>query len=204
MEARVAAASSKTVIGVAVRDPGWFSVVRRPVKPGALANPPLRIPQADAQRLLRGIIRFVADIPAGASLGLVWQQGNSELFVDAGTVTLTCTTGLVTIGVTVHCDELPAPAVANVALAVGQPDSPSGLVMSSFERVDAPDLIADLWSEALTAFAWEALLEFASRLCAGVGKDSQGRALIPGSVAAAPELFVITPMARNDLSRIGG
>jgi len=200
----MAAASSKTVIGVAVRDPSWFSVVPRPVKTGALASAPLRIPQGDAQRLLRGIIRFVADIPAGASLDLVWQQGGSELFVDAGSITLTCTTGLVSIGVAVHCDELPAPAVATAALGVGRVDSPSGLVMSTFERVGAPDLIADLWSEAITAFAWEALLELASRLCAGVGKDSQGRPLIPGSVAAAPELLVITPMARNDLSRIGG
>jgi hypothetical protein len=75
--------------------------------------------------------------------------------------------------------------------------------MSTFERVDAPDLISGLWSEALTALAWEALLELAARLCAAVGKDAQGRPLIPASIAAAPELLIITPMARNDLSRIG-
>jgi hypothetical protein len=190
-------------MGVPVRDPSWFSAVRRPVKIGTPASALLRIPQGDAQRLLRGIIRFVVNVPAGASLDVVWQQGGSELFVDAGSMTLTCTTGLVTTGVTVHCDELPAPATARVALAVGRMDSPSGLVMSTFERIDAPDLISGLWSEALTALAWEALLELAARLCAAVGKDAQGRPLIPASIAAAPELLIITPMARNDLSRIG-
>jgi hypothetical protein len=110
----------------------------------------------------------------------------------------------VTIGLTVDCDQLAEPVTATVPIAVGRVDSPAGLVMSTFQRVQAPDLVADLWSEAITAFAWEALLELARRLCADMGHDAAGRALIPGGIAAAPDVLIIQPMARHDLSAIGG
>lgn len=195
-----------TIFGAQLTDVGWLKMakVARPVKTGELTKRVVEVPQEAAQKLLTTIIRFVVDVPAGANLHLVWQDGGSELSVDAGSTTITCTEGLVTVTVTVDCDQLEKPFPVPVPIAVGRPDAPAGLVMSAYERVVAPDLIADLWSGPLTAFAWEAVLELARRLCADVGKDAQGRPLVPGAIAAGQAVLLLQPMARHDLSAIGG
>jgi hypothetical protein len=164
----------------------------------------MHIPQADANRLLRGFIRFVADISADASLDLVWHDGASELWVDAGSVDLTCANGLLTVGVTVSCDEISGPVRVTVPFATGSADSPRGLLMSTLNRVDAPALIADRWSDAIVAFCWEALLELAQRISAQAGDDDAGQPLIPGAVSAADGEFVVQPMARHDLHGLSG
>ena len=64
------------------------------VDTGTKAPTDIRIPQADANRLLRGFVRFVADIDAGSTLELVWQRGHDELWVDAGSITLKCAPGI--------------------------------------------------------------------------------------------------------------
>lgn len=195
-----------TVFGARLTDVRWLKAakVARPVKTGELTKRVVEVPQEAAQKLLTSIIRFVVDVPAGANLHVVWQLGGAELSVDAGSTTITCTEGLVTITVTVDCDQLDKPFPVPIPLAVGRPEAAAGLVMSTYERVVAPDLIADLWSGPLTAFAWEALLELARRLCADVGTDAQGRALVPGAIAAGPDVLLLQPMARHDLSAIGG
>src|SRR5215471_12626870 len=103
----------------------WFTPLDPGVvqQPGARTPEPMHIPQADANRLLRGFIRFVADISADASLDLVWHDGASELWVDAGSVDLTCANGLLTVGVTVSCDEISGPVRVTVPFATGSADS---------------------------------------------------------------------------------
>jgi hypothetical protein len=76
--------------------------------------------------------------------------------------------------------------------------------MATIDRLDGPDLVVARWSNAITAFAWESLLEVASRLCAGLGRDSRDLPLIPGSIAAGPGTLLISPMSRHDLSGLRG
>jgi hypothetical protein len=168
--------------------------------PGVVAPKPLVVPVGDANKLLAQTVRLVADLPAGVSGDVVWTRGTAELLVKTGGVKLACAPGVVTVAVPVSCDQLGPPATMHVALAVGSEDRPAGLVMSAFSRCAGPDVVGEQWSEALTAFAWEALLHLAQELCGATGKDKAGRPLVPASIAATKGALLLQPMARHELS----
>lgn len=188
-----------STIGVDLHDQRWVRLVKDPVSVGTPVDRLTRVPQGDAGRILRAVVRLVADLPAGGSTDVVWVHGASELLVRTDTVTLACTTGLVRIGVEVDCDQLPQPTAVVVPLAVGTEEEPSGLVAQAYDRVDAPPAVADVWSDALTAFAWECLVEVARRICADLGRDTRGRPLVPGSIGATGRALLLRPMARHDV-----
>ncbi len=187
-----------------VKNFGWLSHLRVPIAAGVVPKKLLRIPQSDAQVLLRAAVRRVADLPVGSSATVVWHDAGAELLVFTDKITIGCSSGLVTIGVTVQCDQTDGAITLSVPIAVGTAKAPAGLVMHTFSRVAGPTVVTDRWSEAITAFAWEALLELASSISAEVGKDTAGRPLVPGSIAAEPEVLLVQPMARHDLSSKGG
>ena len=193
------AARRGLLLGIDLDDVSWHKKTRRQLEPGNTSRV-LDIPQKQANAMLRSIVRFVADIPASGTPLVVWTQGTDELLVDTASVTLECTSGLIRVKVTVECDQLDEPTRVVVPLAVGAPNRSSGLVMSAFTRVDGPAVVADVWSDALTAFAWEAVLELARRLCVETGRDTKGRALIPVEISAAPQRLLVTPMARHDVT----
>jgi|SRR5450631_287570 len=203
---RTAAARPEVDLADVLVSAPWLHRVRASgrLKPGGLPRSSLSVPAGEAQKVLRGVIRFVADIPADSSPVVVWQRDGSEVWVDASSVTLACGDGLVRVGVKLGCDQLDSPVVLSVPFKVGTPAAPSGLLMSTVDRLDGPDLVVVRWSDAVIAFGWEALLELARRLCAEVGKDAAGLPLIPGALAAAKDTLLIQPMARNDLSKLGG
>ena len=200
-----AAAAPFGLFGTTLKNPSWLKVIHQPgrLTPGAVPKGQLSVPVDQAQRLLRAIVRFVVDIPADTSTVIVWEREGSELWVDVGTTTIACADGLVTIGVTVNCDELRKPTRVSVPIGVGSAQAPAGLVMTTFDRLDGPDLITARWSEAITAFAWESLVELARRLAAETGKDKAGLPLIPGAIGASRGVLLIQPMSRNDLSGLG-
>lgn len=165
--------------------------------PGAVAAKPIVIPGDVAAKLMVGFVRFVADLPARASLKLVWERGDDELWVDAASIGLACGTGVLSVGLTVGCDEVAGPVRVAVPFAVGRQRAPRGLLMSSLSRIDAPAVIAEGWSDAIVAFCWESILELAQRVCAQAGRDAKGLGLIPGAIAAEEGRLIITPMARH-------
>jgi hypothetical protein len=170
------------------------------LEPGEVPKRGVTVKAAEATRLLRSVIRFVADLPADSSPVVVWELEGSELWVDTSTVALTCIPGVIRVTVAVGCDQLPERAVLTVPFGVGRPEAPTGLVMSSLSRLDGPEVVTGRWTGALTAFAWEAVLELTRRICAELGKDAAGLPLIPGSISAGSQTLVVQPMARNDLS----
>jgi hypothetical protein len=180
----------------------WFEPVAAGVRvtAGAAAPKVLRVPAETVNRLLRATIRFVADLGPTASGTFVWTQGDSELLVDAFGVRISCEPGLVTVHVPVSCDQLPRPALVPVPIAVGTAQRTTGLVMATFERLAGPEVVTARWSEAITAFAWEALVHLAQQLSGAVGKDADGRALVPASVGAEQGVLLVQPMGRHDLS----
>jgi len=193
------AARRARLLGIDLDDVSWHKTVRRRLEPGNTSGV-LDVPQTQANAMLRSIVRFVADIPSTGTPLVVWTQGPDELLVDTASLALRCTSGLIRVSVTVDCDQLDEPASVTVPLAVGAPNRPSGLVMAAFTRIDGPAGVADLWSDALTAFAWEAVLELARRLCVETGRDTKGRALVPVEISAASRRLLITPMARHDVT----
>lgn len=164
---------------------------------GAVAAKPIVIPGDVAARLMVGLVRFVADMPARANLKLVWQRGDDELWVDAASIGLVCGTGVLSVGLTVGCDQVSKPVRVAVPFAVGRQRAPRGLLMSSLSRIEAPAVIAEGWSDAIVAFCWESVLELAQRVCAQAGRDARGLDLIPGAIASEEGRLIITPMARH-------
>jgi hypothetical protein len=175
---------------------GWFEPIDRRISPGETTKDALAVPVADARRLLLDVVRLVADVPKGGRATIVWQEGASELALDLARTSLRCDPGLVTVVVTVRCDQVTEPTTLEVPFAVGTRDAPAGLVMSTFSRLAGPRIVTDLWSEAVTAFAWECVLELARRVTARLGTDTAKQALVPGGIGADKGLLLIQPMAR--------
>ena len=184
---------------IPLRNVDWFRTLAPGVKlsAGAVAPEVLRVPVRDAEVVLRRLIHLVADIPADSPPTVVWVLGKDELLVLLDKTRLACAAGLVTISLFVECDELRGTKRIDVPLAVGTAARPSGLIMSTFDRVAAPPEIADTWSGSLTAFAWEALVTVAKQLAAGVGRDAAKRPLVPATIAADANVLLVGAMARN-------
>jgi hypothetical protein len=164
---------------------------------GRVAGDWLRVPTADAQRVLRAVSRLVADLPRDSSQDVVWTLGASELLVHAGRVTISLANGLVTIGVPVECDQVGA-ATISVPLSVGTTKQVRGLFASTFDKPLGPALVTELWADALTAFAWECVITVAQQLAEASGKDRQGRVLVPAAIAAEKGALLVKAMARNE------
>jgi hypothetical protein len=164
--------------------------------PSAAAPALLRLPAPDAEGILRQTIHQVADIPQDFPQ-LVWLKGADELLVRTKDVSLACDTGLVTITLTVNCDQLQEPDRVTVPLAVGTAELPTGLVMATLTRPLGPAVVVDAWAEPLTAFAWEALLHLAQTVSAGAGEDPEGRPLVPATIGAEQRLLLVQPAARH-------
>ncbi len=190
---------------IPIRNPKWFVLLRPGLEltHGKPAPDLLRVPVKDAQLVLRGIIHLVADIAPTVPPTVVWVAGQDELLVLLDKTRIACAPGLVTISLLVQCDELRGEQRVDVAFAVGTPTQPKGLVMSTFDRVSANTLLADTWSGALTAFAWEALVTVAQQLAAGMGVDADKRPLVPGTIAADTNLLLIGAMARSRIAPAG-
>lgn len=196
-ELRRTADNAELVRFAAVLDrAAWFTPVDRRIPPGRTTDGALAVPVADARRLLLDVVRLVADLPREGRSVVVWQQGASELALDLSRTSLRCDPGLVTVLVTVTCDQLKEPTQLEVPFAVGTRDAPAGLVMSTFNRLTGPGVVTDLWSEAVTAFAWECVLELARRVTARLGSDTANRSLVPGGIGADKGVLLIQPMAR--------
>lgn len=165
----------------------------------ALAETPdlLKVPDDEAQRILRTTVRLVADIPKGSSPDVVWVLGANELLVHTADIGLSCQPGQVTITLPVACDQLRDGATVQIPFAVGTDDAPSGLVMSTLDRPAGPALVVDVWAGSLTAFAWEALLHLAEQQCAAAGRDGAGRPLVPGYIGAGRGVLFVQPITRQ-------
>lgn len=181
----------------------WFKRLhpRLRLVAGTPAPDTLRVPVSDANRLLSKTLRFVADLPAGSPGDVVWVQAESELLVHTERVAIACAPGLVTLSVPVSCDQLAQAATVTVPFAVGNAERTTGLVMSTLARPSGPAAVTAVWADALTAFAWEALLHLATELSGAVGNDRSGKRLVPGSIGAERDLLLVRPMARHDLKR---
>ncbi|MDH5545467.1 MAG: hypothetical protein OEZ43_07740 [Gammaproteobacteria bacterium] len=191
-------------------DPSFFSIKQNSFKwlpdakdllvlnAGELTKKIVKVPRRDAQRIVDSVVRFVLDLPRNSTPLVVWTHGDSELLLHSDKTRIDLSSGIVTITATVECDqsgvvEIPIP------LGVGSSSSPSGLLMSAFNELQGPRAIVDIWTDSLTAFAWETLLETAKAICSQFGVDTKGRPLVPGSIGAGSQILLIQPIARHSL-----
>ncbi len=164
---------------------------------GERTKTPVRLGRRQAQTVLSEVVRLVADLPRDSTPDVVWTLGANELLCHTDDTEIALDAGIVTITVHVACDEVPDGVAIPVPFGVGTTERPAGLVMSTFGRLQGPAVITDVWTDAITAFAWECLLELCSQVARDEGDDARGRALIPGLVSATSNRLVIHPMARH-------
>lgn len=176
----------------------WFPTPVHEVPAARLIDKPVMVPQGQVNRMIRAVVRVVADLPVGSTPDVVWSQPPHELLVRTDRTHAMLSSGLVVVRVRVGCDQVDGDQDIEIPLAVGTVDRPAGLVMSTFEELDGPTALIGVWSDAITAFAWETLLELCRRLAAAAGTDERGRPLIPGLVAAtSANKLLVHPMARH-------
>jgi hypothetical protein len=199
-------ATNGRILDLTIDQRPWFIAVApgQVLTAGEPAPSSITIPQDAADRLLKGFVRFKENVPEADKGNIVWTKGKSELLVRIDTVQLECASGLVIVSIVVACNEIAEPRKVSVPFAVGTRASPRGLLMSTFNRVDAPPEIAEAWSDPIIAFCWESVLDLAQHVSAQAGNDKGGQPLIPGLVAAEKSELIIQPMARHDLSGLTG
>jgi hypothetical protein len=157
----------------------------------------LSIPIGTVNRMVPGVTRLVADLPTGTTPEVVWTSGAAELLVHTDQVGFSASPGVLQVGITVECDQVAEPAVVTVSFVTGTVENPRGLFLATFERPAGPAPVVAVWADALTAFAWESVITLATTLAAAAGQDAQGRALVPGMIAASRGAFQVLPMPRT-------
>ena len=158
----------------------------------------LSVPTRDAQQVLKETVRLVLDLPRNSTPLVVWTQGDSELLIHSDQTRIELSSGVVTLRITAEFEEH-GKLVIPVPIGVGTKQSPGGLVMTTFEDLEGPEELVAAWSDAIIAFAWEALLEIARVICAEVGNDKRGLPLVPGSIGASPNRLLLQPVSRFSL-----
>jgi len=134
---------------------------------------------------------------------IVWVDGANQLAIDIGKLDVRVDDGQIHFNIAVRCDEV-GPAIVGVLFAVGSEQSPAGLYAAVSKRPAGPELVLDLWGDALVAFAWQCLLGIASGIAAATGKDARGNLLVPVELVAGVRGVGIVPMARHRFAGSSG
>lgn len=188
----------------------------KPLKAGS-TTPALPVDRDRAGSLLTLAARDAAGAASGGSPGFlttaaedlarvsVWSSGADALLVLLDALEVQTAEGLVTISIEVACDQLlevtgKPRATIDIDFVVGTQQRPTGLLAAATPP-RGPQLIVDRWGDALTAFAWQALLDTAAGLSVSAGVDEDGVGLIPSTWTATGEGIAVQPQARHPLDR---
>jgi hypothetical protein len=172
-----------------------------PLDPGGI-GPEIPLNPDELQKLVTAAVPKAAGLPPGsAAESVVWTLAGNELLVLLAKVTVKLVgDGIALVRIPVHCDQVEAAAVT-VPIAVGDNKRPAGLLAATEDRPRGPAAVVDVWSEALTAFAWQALLAIATAVAAGAGTDVDGAPLVPAGLTASANGLRILTMARHPFDR---
>jgi hypothetical protein len=163
---------------------------------GAVAHP-VFVDDGKASELLRvAARRAVGLFRPTRRTEVVWVHGDSELAVNLAELNVKLADGLIRVLIPIRCDQTGS-ATVEVVFAVGSANEPSGLYASALRRPNGPPLVVGIWSEALTAFAWQCVLGMVSGIAGATGKDARGNVLVPAELLATSRGIQILPMARH-------
>jgi hypothetical protein len=175
-------------------------VAAQPLPPGKVGAP-LPVSSSDLPALARAAIRAASGLPPAPATGVppvegvTWVDGDRELYVAVEQVDVKLAPGAIAVTIPVRCDQAGATEV-DVSFAIGLPDRPLGLVAATEDRPRGPDVVVDVWGDALIALAWQCLLDVASGVSAASGSDTAGTPLIASALHSDGKSLSITPQAR--------
>jgi hypothetical protein len=133
---------------------------------------------------------------------LLWQDGPAALLVEVGAIAVTLDEGLVTVVIPVRCDQLPrSRELVSVDLVIGTPARPTGMLAAAGQPRGSR-IVVERWGEALTALAWQALLDAAGGVAGAAGTDRDGAVLVPTALTASANGLAIVAQARHQIDRV--
>lgn len=169
-----------------------------PVAPDAVARVVVLALQQSAALATTGRVPTLEQLPKG----VVWREGADAIVVQLEGMEVELGEGEVVVHFRVHCDQLRGAAGVRVRFVVGTTDRPTGLLAATPTLPDGPEAVVQRWGEALTAYAWRALLDTASGIAGAAGRDADGNPLVATALVASPNGLVVLPQARHRMDRI--
>ncbi|MCK0140754.1 hypothetical protein [Aliiroseovarius sp. F47248L] len=166
----------------------------RPVNTGQV-GPKIDLGPETAVTLFRG-----AAMKLAGDKQVIWVLGDSEILVFTSRVAIETEPGRIVVHLPVRTDQT-KDVVIKVPFAVGSEKRPAGLMASTPMRPIGPEAIVEIWAEALTAFAWGAVLTLAEVLANRAGQDPDRQGLIAFNLLAGAEGLSIGTMARHGFDR---
>jgi hypothetical protein len=180
-------------------------LVSVPLPPGTAAPAPVPVDARAAQGLVSTAALAACGLmlESGATGGdsVVWTRGDHELLVIVAKVQLQLGQGVIAVTIPVRCDQA-GDAEVHVSFVVGDAERSAGLFAATEDRPRGPDAVVDLWGDALTAFAWQLVLDVAAGIAAHAGADADGAGLVPAALTATPDGLAILPQARHHFDRL--
>lgn len=184
---------------------------KQDLDPGGVGEP-IPLPARQATELLAtGLRQAVATAATGRvpppdtdlPEAVLWQEGADELLVLVGRCQVELGEGEVAVTIPVRCDQLPDFfGQVRVLFAVGSATRPTGLLAATSSKPEGPPIVVQRWGEALTALAWQALLDVARGVAVHAGRDADGAGLVPVALVASPDGLVVLPQARHPIDRV--
>jgi hypothetical protein len=179
--------------------------------PAGTVAPPVPVPAETAGRLLvtamqQGVAAGAtgrvpppdADLPTVA----LWQEGVDALIAEIGQSKIGITDGEIQVYLPVRCDQLPdGTGMVSLRFVVGTADRPTGLFAAT-SLPEGPAVVVARWGDALTALAWQAVLDVAHGLASNAGGDADGAGLVPVALVAGDAGLVVLPQARHPIDRV--
>lgn len=180
-------------------------LVSVPLAAGTPAPAPVPV-NADAAQQLVSTAALAACglmLESGTATGdsVVWTQGDHELLVLVAHVRVQLGQGVIAVTIPVQCDQA-GTAEVSVSFVVGDDKRPAGLFAATEDRPRGPDVVVDVWGDALTAFAWQLVLDVAAGIAGHAGADADGAGLVPAALAATPDGLSVLPQARHPFDRV--
>ncbi|MCK0126069.1 hypothetical protein MWU76_16885 [Gelidibacter sp. F2691] len=165
-----------------------------PVKTGEI-GPKIDLGSKTAVALFRG-----AAVKLAGEKQTVWVLGDSEMLVFVNRVALKTEHGRILVHIPVKTDQTDD-VMITVPFAVGSEKRPAGMMASAPMRPIGPEAIVEIWADALTAFAWGAVLTMAEVLASRAGQDTDRQGLIAFNLLAGSDGLSIGTMARHGFDR---
>lgn len=141
------------------------------------------------------------DDPERLPTSVLWQDGPAALLVEVGGLAVNLGDGLLSVAIPVRCDQLPrGRELVTVDFVLGTPGRPAGMLVAAAEPRGSR-LVVGRWGEALTALAWQALLDAVGGVAGAAGVDEDGAVLVPTAMTASPNGLAVVSQARHAIDR---
>jgi hypothetical protein len=132
---------------------------------------------------------------------VLWDTGSDRLLVHVSQSKALLGDGFVDVQLVVQCDQTGF-ADVTVTLVTASSERPAGFVVATEDRPRGPEIVVNIWGEALVALAWRALVEVARLIATAAGRDQFDRPYVASTVVASPDALVVTPMVPHRFMRI--